>query len=221
MCGIWTIINNSYNNSDIIKNLLNNFWDIKHRGPDNSNLINIDNTFIGFHRLAIMDTSFYSNQPYFLHDKRSGSEDHTIVFICNGEIYNFKELDTKFSLIINEIIKSYSIYKMNPDYPEYQNLYSSNMSNLEKTKSDIFLLQNSLENDNQKIIDYITIADTKIEQLQDENNILKSKFKYLYESNNTADGLIDETQYLYNMKLLELFVSLVGIVVILVFIKKE
>lgn len=132
-----------------------------------------------------------------------------------------KELDTKFSLIINEIIKSYSIYKMNPDYPEYQNLYSSNMSNLEKTKSDIFLLQNSLENDNQKIIDYITIADTKIEQLQDENNILKSKFKYLYESNNTADGLIDETQYLYNMKLLELFVSLVGIVVILVFIKKE
>jgi FtsZ-binding cell division protein ZapB len=132
-----------------------------------------------------------------------------------------KELDTKFSLILDEIIKSYSIYKMNPDYPEYQNLYSSNMSNLEKTKSDIFLLQNSLENDNQKIIDYITIADTKIEQLKDKNNILKSKFKYLYESNNTSDGLIDETQYLYNMKLLELFISLVGIVVILVFIKKE
>jgi FtsZ-binding cell division protein ZapB len=118
-----------------------------------------------------------------------------------------KELDTKFSLILDEIIKSYSIYKMNPDYPEYQNLYSSNMNNL--------------ENDNQKIIDYITIADTKIEQLKDENNILKSKFKYLYSSNNTSDGLIDETQYLYNMKLLELFISLVGIVVILVFIKKE
>ena len=132
-----------------------------------------------------------------------------------------QELDTKFSLIVDKIIKSYSIYKINPDYPEYQNLYSSNISNLEKTKSDIFLLQNSLENDNQKIIDYITIADTKIEQLKDENNILKSKFKYLYESNNTADGLIDETQYLYNIKLLELFISLVGIVVILVFIKKE
>ena len=131
------------------------------------------------------------------------------------------ELNTKFSLILDEINKSYSIYKMNPDYPEYQNLYSSNMSNLEKTKSDIFLLQNSLENDNQKLIDYINIADSKIEQLQEENDTLHSKFKYLYSSYNTSDGLIDETQYLYNMKLLELFISLVGIVVILVFIKKE
>ena len=132
-----------------------------------------------------------------------------------------KELDTKFSLILDEIIKSYSIYKMNQDYPEYQNLYSSNMNNLEKIKSDIFLLQNSLENDNQKLIDYINIADSKIEQLQEENDTLHSKFKYLYSSYNTSDGLIDETQYLYNMKLLELFISLVGIVVILVFIKKE
>lgn len=131
------------------------------------------------------------------------------------------ELNTKFSLILDEINKSYSIYKMNPDYPEYQNLYSSNMSNLEKTKSDIFLLQNSLENDNQKLIDYINIADSKIEQLQEENDTLHSKFKYLYSSYNTSDGLIDETQYLYNMKLLELFISLVGIIVILVFIKKE
>ena len=131
------------------------------------------------------------------------------------------ELNTKFSLILDEINKSYSIYKMNPDYPEYQNLYSSNMSNLEKTKSDIFLLQNSLENDNQKLIDYINIADSKIEQLQKENDTLHSKFKYLYSSYNTSDGLIDETQYLYNMKLLELFISLVGIIVILVFIKKE
>ena len=131
------------------------------------------------------------------------------------------ELNTKFSLILDEINKSYSIYKMNPDYPEYQNLYSSNMNNLEKTKSDIFLLQNSLENDNQKLIDYINIADSKIEQLQKENDTLHSKFNYLYSSYNTSDGLIDETQYLYNMKLLELFISLVGIVVILVFIKKE
>lgn len=131
------------------------------------------------------------------------------------------ELNTQFSLILDEISKSYSIYKMNPDYPEYQNLYSSNMNNLEKTKSDIFLLQNSLENDNQKLIDYINIADSKIEQLQEENDTLHSKFNYLNSSYNTSDGLIDETQYLYNMKLLELFISLVGIIVILVFIKKE
>ena len=40
-----------------------------------------------------MDTSFNSNQPYVLHDKN-----RTIVFTCNGEIYNYKDLDKKFNL---------------------------------------------------------------------------------------------------------------------------
>ena len=92
MCGIWAYINKSNN---INNNLLSNFWDIKHRGPDNSNLINIDNTFIGFHRLAIMDTSYHSNQPYIFHNNNS-----MIVFICNGEIYNYQELDKKYDLDI-------------------------------------------------------------------------------------------------------------------------
>ena len=73
--------------------LLNNFWNIKHRGPDNSHMETFDNVFIGFHRLAIMDTSFKSNQPYVIRDRT-----RTIVFVCNGEIYNYMDLDKKYSL---------------------------------------------------------------------------------------------------------------------------
>jgi asparagine synthase (glutamine-hydrolysing) len=40
-----------------------------------------------------MDNSFKSNQPYLINDG-----DRTIVFICNGEIYNYQELDKKYNL---------------------------------------------------------------------------------------------------------------------------
>ena len=93
MCGIWALINNSDNNNN---NILNYFWNIKHRGPDNSHLMSFANTFIGFHRLAIMDISNTSNQPYIIHENNK-----TIIFICNGEIYNYKELDQKYNLNID------------------------------------------------------------------------------------------------------------------------
>ena len=90
MCGIWSLVNKS----DIdVKKYLNDFWNIQNRGPDNSHLETFSNVYVGFHRLAIMDTSFNSNQPYVLHDKN-----RTIVFTCNGEIYNYKDLDKEFNL---------------------------------------------------------------------------------------------------------------------------
>jgi asparagine synthase (glutamine-hydrolysing) len=90
MCGIWSIVNKS--DIDVTK-YLNDFWNLKNRGPDNSHLETFNNVYVGFHRLAIMDTSFHSNQPYVLHDKN-----RTIVFTCNGEIYNYKELDKEYDL---------------------------------------------------------------------------------------------------------------------------
>jgi asparagine synthase (glutamine-hydrolysing) len=95
MCGIWTFIKLAKEqNLDILK-LFQDFWNIKMRGPDNSYLENYNNVWVGFHRLAIMDLSFASNQPYVLQQG-----DKTIVFICNGEIYNFRHLIEKYNLPI-------------------------------------------------------------------------------------------------------------------------
>ena len=92
MCGIWTLINKS--KCDVTKYIAD-YWNLKHRGPDNSQLHTFNNSYVGFHRLAIMDTSHHSNQPYIFQDNNN-----TIVFICNGEIYNFRELDKKYNLNI-------------------------------------------------------------------------------------------------------------------------
>lgn len=65
------------------------------RGPDYSKreTINVNDSFmktvtLGFHRLAIMDPTVNGSQPFEIVD---GSR--TIYLMCNGEIYNFKELE--------------------------------------------------------------------------------------------------------------------------------
>ena len=81
MCGIFTLLNNVSFTSDIVKQ---QFEKGKGRGPEFSKLTNamIKATF-GFHRLAINGLNEESNQPFIIED---------IALICNGEIYNYKEL---------------------------------------------------------------------------------------------------------------------------------
>ena len=86
MCGIWALFNLIKQKPDISK-FLASFWNIQRRGPDHSCFQTFPNCWVGFHRLAIMDKSFQSNQPYCFYE-----QDRTIVFIMNGEVYNFSQL---------------------------------------------------------------------------------------------------------------------------------
>lgn len=117
MCGIWALIekNKKLSQGDISK-YLSDFWQIKHRGPDNSHFETFNQVYVGFHRLAIMDTSFKSNQPYIINDI-----DRTIVFICNGEIYNFQELDKKYNLKIgtSDCLTIPKLYILSKDVNEW------------------------------------------------------------------------------------------------------
>ena len=80
----------------MIKNFYLTFGIFKKRGPDGSTFRSFPRVSVGFHRLAIMDDNFRSNQPYVLEEV-----DKTIVFICNGEIYNYKNLIQKYDLDIS------------------------------------------------------------------------------------------------------------------------
>ena len=83
MCGIFSLLNHS--DSKIEKNLIfESFMKGKKRGPDNSMLVNVSiNVIFGFHRLAINGLNVHSNQPMYLGN---------LCLICNGEIYNYKEI---------------------------------------------------------------------------------------------------------------------------------
>ena len=104
MCGIF-FVQNFFNQDTLkkykefilenIKSYQTDFSKISHRGPDNSIFLNdrqFSNDyacFWGFHRLAINGQTPESNQPFFIKNCR---------LICNGEIYNFRNLITEFGL---------------------------------------------------------------------------------------------------------------------------
>ena len=113
MCGIFAVIGNKdYSKEDFNK--------IKERGPDDSQVTEIydtlnhytNNTILGFHRLRINDLSENGNQPMtYLGDTKCN-------LICNGEIYNYKQLqkDNEFEMksscdceIILHMYKKYGI----------------------------------------------------------------------------------------------------------------
>lgn len=83
MCGIFTLLNNGLSLNNI--NWIDNFLKGKNRGPDMSTTTSIynDQVNLGFHRLSINGLDSESNQPLIIDE---------IILICNGEIYNYKEL---------------------------------------------------------------------------------------------------------------------------------
>ena len=110
MCGIFyyqlcsrSSTNSKRISSEKVKLLFGDFAKIQHRGPDNSQFQKYTspsgNTscIFGFHRLAINGLGSDGNQPFVLGQCR---------LICNGEIYNFKQLITEYGL--EDVCKSES-----------------------------------------------------------------------------------------------------------------
>ena len=80
MCGIFSLLNPTYDHSTIHAQ----FEKGRGRGPEHSQLVNPGQKItMGFHRLAINGLTVESSQPI---------SHNNIHLICNGEIYNYREL---------------------------------------------------------------------------------------------------------------------------------
>jgi asparagine synthase (glutamine-hydrolysing) len=87
MCGIFGVVNRN-KHSDYKKYEKN----VKHRGPDTTQSLSHHNIYFCFHRLRINDLSDLGNQPF---------EDDNYIWMCNGEIYNYKTLIDEYDLVCN------------------------------------------------------------------------------------------------------------------------
>lgn len=67
---------------------------LKPRGPDKHKYLFYKNLFLGFQRLSIIDLSQEGDQPFT-------DKNHIASLICNGEIYNYKELIQKYNLCLD------------------------------------------------------------------------------------------------------------------------
>lgn len=66
------------------------FDSLKHRGPDSSAVVQLNNIILGHHRLKIIDVSTSADQPFVYQNR--------YYLIFNGEIYNYIELRSELKL---------------------------------------------------------------------------------------------------------------------------
>jgi len=94
MCGIWALFSIKEQTIEEQKKIFEYFNRIKNRGPDISNFLQLKllekiSVFLGFHRLSIIDISPKGIQPFIKYIEK----DNRIIYtLCNGEIYNYKEI---------------------------------------------------------------------------------------------------------------------------------
>ena len=81
ICGIFDISSGESASREVLERMLET---IRHRGPDGSETLLLDGAALGFNRLSFIDLEG-GMQPI-------QNEDRTVSMICNGEIFNFKEL---------------------------------------------------------------------------------------------------------------------------------
>ena len=90
MCGIFCFIDDKSFNREEIKY---ESYKCAHRGPDNTKDIFFHGKeyylYLVFHRLSINGLNNKSDQPFIFNKK---------TLICNGEIYNYKELQKKYNI---------------------------------------------------------------------------------------------------------------------------
>lgn len=85
-------------NTKILENMLKT---IIHRGPDSEGKYLDEKVALGHRRLSIVDLSEHGDQPMF-------NEDHSMVLVYNGEIYNYQEL-------LEELIAAGHIFSSHTD----------------------------------------------------------------------------------------------------------
>ena len=96
MCGIYGLVG-EITESKSPADIFGSFQKLKSRGPDRSLIVFNRKCFIGFHRLAIIGLDIDGDQPFHL---ISGNK--TYYLVCNGEIYNFRELIDKYKLNVSK-----------------------------------------------------------------------------------------------------------------------
>jgi asparagine synthase (glutamine-hydrolysing) len=90
MCGIIAVFcKTPLKNDSKLEKIKKGYETLKSRGPDSGNFTNEDGNILGFHRLCINDMSSSGDQPMIYKNTK---------LMCNGEIYNHKQLEKQFNI---------------------------------------------------------------------------------------------------------------------------
>lgn len=155
MCGFFGVINfkSPLSEEDNI-DIQNGIKAIKYRGPDDQKILSEKNFCFGFNRLSIIDL-LAENQPYYTKDK-------SVVMMCNGEIYNYKELKKTLLSLGHKFKTKTDVEVVLHGYVEWGESIWNKLNGIfaialyDRTKNKFFLIRDHL---GVKPLHYLNIGD--------------------------------------------------------------
>jgi hypothetical protein len=112
------------------------------------------------------------------------------------------ELNQRYVIILDEIVKTYPNYKANPKFNAYSQAYSKNMGNLQQLQTEYFLFKNTLAKDTDELQKDIKEIDEMLYELEEETKLKREEYTNLKNSDNAAHGRLTDSTTLYKQQLL-------------------
>jgi len=119
-----------------------------------------------------------------------------------------KDLNNRFYLILNELVKTYTLAKSKPadtspsdSSQTNKQLYDQNMALMLTLQNDYFLYKNRVVSASEAMLDSISTANNKLNVLESQNKILQLQLNNLKGSSYSAEGLFDDAQITRNQLL--------------------
>lgn len=145
MCGIWIYLIKKGNEPTLTNGeIYDAFMKTQSRGPDRSSFLKLSQygLYVGFHRLSIMDTSSAGDQPFIM---ELPDDNRVVYLVCNGEIYNYKELCTKYKIVCKSgsdcevILHLYNLIGIDALIRELNGEFSFCVADINKTSGEVKL----------------------------------------------------------------------------------
>lgn len=132
-----------------------------------------------------------------------------------------KELNNRFYLILNELVKTYTLAKSKPnDISPFnvsqtnKQLYDSNIAMMLALQNDYFLFKNTLVSASETMFGSINTANSEINVLESQNKVLQRELNNLQTSSYSAEGLFDDAQITRNQLLVSNWILFASMVIV-------
>ena len=122
-------------------------------------------------------------------------------------------LDSQLAPILADFKKYYVFFNMNPEYPEYQQMFQNIKGNLTNLNSELFMLSNNVESNTDGINKKLFELDVLIREEKRKNSILKKKLGIVEHKNNAASELISDYINIYDIGYLRNWGLFFGIII--------
>jgi organic radical activating enzyme len=112
---------------------------------------------------------------------------------------------------IQEYEKNYVLFRTFPNNNEYTKEYENSKSNLEKINAKIFMINNNIQLNFEKLNQGLNSYNKKIYQLKKENKQTKKLLSQMENKNLGSEEMIENYQEMYNIQYFQNFTLLIGI----------